>query len=201
MNQIDLGRWPVTIIEHGFSEASTGTPQMFVVFENEHGDQITWYSTMGMRADGSVSEKAMEFFVKDCRTMGFDPRDHGGDVTVLRPGGGVSLIGNQVAIVVEDETYNGKTIRRVKWVNPLNNRQELNPTERRDLFAKIKAAMHTGGHMDKGPRSAPPPRVDVEKREPAPARRDPAPQQRQTYVPPEHRQGIDYGAVPDDIPF
>lgn len=192
---MELGKHKVVIVDHGFSEANTGTTQLYVVFSNAHQEEITWYSTMGKRRDGTFSDKGVEFFVKDCRTMGFDPHDHGWDFAKLGDGR-VSLVGNQVQIVVEDEEYNGKTNRRVKWINSLTSRKELNPAEKASFFKNLRAACFEHGVTAKKSDIAPPPKMDLDKRQPPPAKREPAP----AAAPNPHANGIDYDQL-DDIPF
>ena len=81
-----------------------GTPEVAVEFEltdPEMGGQgITWH--------GYLTEGAFERTVQALRYCGWE----GDDLSALD-----GLDKNEVSLVVENETYNGKTHAKVKWVN------------------------------------------------------------------------------------
>lgn len=104
---IQAGRHEVLIVSHGLSVATTGTHQVYVEFVAENGDTITWY--------GALTDKALEYTIKALEVCGWDPAEHDGRIDSLN--GTQILADNRVDIVVEPETYNGKTRLKVKWIN------------------------------------------------------------------------------------
>lgn len=186
---MDLGKNPgCEVVEHGITQAQTGTAQLFVVFRNEHNDEITYFKAM--------TDKTFEYLVKDLKAMGFDPETVGWDLSCLAKG--ECLRGLRADLEVEDHTYNGKTSRRVKWVNDPNggfDRPQLDPAKGAELFSRLRGLAYTRGMAKQGgsrpasaprARSAPRPTPEASQA----AQRAQAPQQ-------THETGIDY----DDIPF
>lgn len=144
---MDVGKWLCEVVEHGFSKARTGSSQLFVVFKNEHDDEITWYSTMGVKRDGTISEKALEIMFSQLSNMGWDAAENGWDMTPL--GEGECLIGNQAQLVVRDEVYQGVTRRKVKYINDPNRgggeRESVSGSDAYALMERIRQAAHTSG--------------------------------------------------------
>lgn len=105
------GRWPGRVKDYGISETQAGDPQVFIQFavDGPEGEEtMTWF--------GSLKEgKAQEITLKAVLAAGFQ----GKDVTELVDGtdGGAIPLETEVSLVVEDDTYEGKTRQRIKWVN------------------------------------------------------------------------------------
>lgn len=107
MGVIGAGRHGVKVVNHVLGRSGTGTPHVAVLFEDGAGDRITWY--------GYLSDAALERTVASLQILGWDPKEHGGDVKALN-GTGI-LAEAEADIVVEMETYEGETRPKVKWVN------------------------------------------------------------------------------------
>jgi len=94
-----------TITDHGFSESKDGASQVFLTIQNDDNPQhiITKFLSM--------SEKAIEWTVKQLRRAGFT----GYDFTDLADG--QLLVGNQVRYEVEHEEWDGEIRAKVGWIN------------------------------------------------------------------------------------
>lgn len=116
------------VIDHGFNEAGTNTPQIFVRLRSEAGE-ITAFLSM--------TEKAIEYTVKKLRACGYVGFDFG------ELEDGKLLIGNQVKYQVTSETYNGETRSKVGWINDPNSsgmeRSETAAANARRFNAILKA--------------------------------------------------------------
>jgi hypothetical protein len=90
--------------EWGLGETDTGKEQIAVQFEILTPDadirRITWF--------GYFTEKTMERTIQSLRYCGWQ----GDDLSNLS-----DLDLNEVELVIDDETYEGKTRTKVKWVN------------------------------------------------------------------------------------
>lgn len=115
----------------GLSRAQTGNMQVGVMLnvmdaDGVVGEQITWY--------GSLSEKAREFTFRSLRTMGWK----GDDISDL------SMLTNEVSIVVAREEYNGKTYEKVKFINAPGGsgiRNQLDESEAKAFAASLKSTV------------------------------------------------------------
>ena len=97
------GTFRAEIVDHGFSESTTGNPQFSVQFRTEH-DTISGYFSM--------TDKAIEHTIKKIRAMGYE----GDDLADLEDG--TVLKGCFCSIQITHETYNGQVSAKVGWVNP-----------------------------------------------------------------------------------
>lgn len=109
MGVIGAGRHQVTVVDHALGKSGTGTPHVSVLFEDINGDRITWY--------GYLSDRAIEFTLKALGVLGWDPQEHNGNLATLNSTN--VLCGAGAEIVVEEETFEGKTRPKVQWVNEL----------------------------------------------------------------------------------
>jgi hypothetical protein len=127
------GRYTAKVIEAGVGQDKNNEPQPFMKLQTEAGETITWYGSL-------KSEKAQEIAVKAAVTAGFTGRDWD-DFSR-----GVSSFKTvSVSITVEDETYNGKTRTKVKWINPIKTMDYMSAAEVKakvssaSLFAQIRS--------------------------------------------------------------
>lgn len=97
------GDFRAEILDHGFSETQSGTPQFVVKFRTEH-DTINGYFAM--------TDRAIEHTIKKIRAMGYE----GDDLSDLEDG--ALLRGLFCSIQVTHDTYNGQVSAKVGWVNP-----------------------------------------------------------------------------------
>lgn len=107
MSVIGIGRHDVQVISHVLGRSGTGTPHIAVLFEDVNGDRITWY--------GYLTDKALERTIESLQILGWDPAEHGGDLSSLN--GTDLLAGAECEVVVEAESYEGETRMKVRWVN------------------------------------------------------------------------------------
>jgi hypothetical protein len=99
---IDAGNYRAKAKSWDLGTAGSGTPQVGIEFEllDHAGQSITYY--------GFLTDKALPHAVKAMRSCGWQ----GADLADLS-----GMDANEVVLVVEHETYEGKTSAKVKWVN------------------------------------------------------------------------------------
>ena len=104
-NLIPLGKHIVRVIEHELSETSGGLGQVIVTFEDRDGrTRKAWLICEG---------KAGFQFAALCTACGWTSR-----LDLNKPGLiKQALYGRDVEIVVKDDTYNGETKPKVKYIN------------------------------------------------------------------------------------
>lgn len=162
------GRYPARAAEWQLGFAGNGTEQVAVVFrllEEEHqGRTITWF--------GFLTPDAAELTIKaliTCGWTGLDMSDLSG------------LDTNDVELVVEHETYQGKTSAKVRWINRpgsggIRKENQMNEVQRRALAQKMRGLI-----------------VAVRKQEGAPTRASQPPAS-----PPQNRRPPQRNAGPQD---
>jgi hypothetical protein len=127
------GKYLAKVVDAGMSQTQKGAPQAFMKFEiNETGETnyLTWF--------GGTSEKAIEFTAQALVHAGFI----GNDLPDLEKKFSDVFQPRQVRITVEQEDYNGKTMTKIKWVNPVNqgpDKYHGQIPKFAALFAKTKA--------------------------------------------------------------
>lgn len=138
---MENGVYRARAVKGGLGETAGGQEQVAVEFELlDEGFQnqgITWF--------GYFTEKSFEITMKALRACGWQ----GDNINDL-----VGLTSNTVELVIEKETYEGKTRSKVKWVNPeggggLALKAPLDPVRATRFAAsmrgKIAAFDQTGG--------------------------------------------------------
>lgn len=105
---LSKGNYKARAIGGEFGQAKSGTDQVVVVFEvtegPDRGSRISWY--------GFFTEKAQARTIESLQHCGCTfPGDTVTDLT------GLDL--NEVELVVDVETYEGKERSKVQWVNKL----------------------------------------------------------------------------------
>lgn len=114
-----------------FGKAAKGTEQVAVEFEildgPEAGRCLTWF--------GFFTEATTERTIESLRYAGWQ----GDDITTLD-----GLGSRRVSLVVEHESYNGKVIAKVQWVNRFGGmgvvklKQPMDEKQKRQFAAKMK---------------------------------------------------------------
>lgn len=99
---IEAGTYRARALTAALGETKAGNEQVGVQLEllDHEGQSITWY--------GYFTEKTTEGTFKALRTLGWQ----GTDLSDL-----TGVDANEVQIVVERETYEGKERARVRWIN------------------------------------------------------------------------------------
>lgn len=129
--RIPEGTYRARVKSADFGFTSKGTEQVQVVFDvldpDYDGETVMWW--------GYFSEKTAERTMQSLRYCGWK----GDDVTDLK---GIS--DNEVEVVVEHNTYEGKTNARVAWVNRIGAGVAVKapmPEDKRKAFAKRMKAL------------------------------------------------------------
>lgn len=127
---------------------STGHEQVGVMFEvvdgERSGQRFAWY--------GHFTEKATDRTLDSLRHCGWV----GNDITDLQ-----GLDANEVQIVLEEDTYEGKTRMKVAWVNRAGAaimKTQLDPNAARAFAARLKG-IATAHRQQYGAQPAPTPRA------------------------------------------
>lgn len=122
---------------------NTQTGYVGVVFEDDAGDTITAYLY--------TSDKAIGRTVETLELLGWDLQANNGDLSTLHET--PLLHGRQSEIVVENETYEGKTRAKVKWINGPDGggRAEGMPANEAQAFAAALRAKVYGSKAGKPP--------------------------------------------------
>lgn len=131
---IPAGTYSAIAVKAELGETSTGKEQVGVEFEittaGEHtGNRITWY--------GFFTEKTEKRTLESLRICGWV----GNDITNLST---VGIAAPVVEIVVEHDTYNGKTSAKVAWVNRgggLSMKNQLSPEKKRAFAARLRGPL------------------------------------------------------------
>lgn len=131
MAAITPGRYRARAVDHKFGKTSKGTDQVLVTFEvtqDEHkGHRFYWY--------GFFSEKTIDRTLESLEHCGWDGKGFK-DMSSLRK--------NEVELTVENETNEGETYLRVRWVNRLGGggvKEELDAAGISALEERCQAAI------------------------------------------------------------
>ena len=129
MPHIAPGSYRATALEAVLSMSSTGKEMINVEFRlADSTDQITWR--------GFFTDKTKDRTIESLRYCGWTGDDIG-NVTFPQ--------GNEVILVIEEETYEGKTHSRVQWVNRASKgpvvKNEMSLNDRKAFAAKMKGAI------------------------------------------------------------
>jgi hypothetical protein len=102
---MENGTYRARPVAAALGKAGTGNEQVAIEFEflDGQGGGITYF--------GSFTEKAVPHTLKALRTAGW----RGDDLADLSSVGGETA--PEVFLVIENETYEGRTTAKVKWVN------------------------------------------------------------------------------------
>jgi hypothetical protein len=131
MGRIKVGKHTAQPRSWDFGETDKGTEQVAIEFEivegEDAGEFITWY--------GFFTDDTEDRTLESLRNCGWQ----GDDVTDLQGVGS-----RKVQLVIEDESYQGKTHSRVRWVNRVGGngvrlKKTMAPDTKRMLAARLRA--------------------------------------------------------------
>jgi hypothetical protein len=125
---IEPGKYMATLESHSITENKKGDPQVAAVFSfrNAAGPQkITWF--------GGFSEAGRQYTIKNLITLGLKGNNPAGNLE----------IGKQVEIVIDNETFEGKTRAKVKFINGPGAARNVIPQD----LAKAKLSALEGAVM------------------------------------------------------
>lgn len=138
MGIMSTGRHDARVIRTGLIDDSEGkTPAVSVQFENATGDTITAYLFL--------SEKAWEYTQEKLATLGWEAAKQGGRFEQFNDDPS-PIVGHDAEIVIEPETFEGKTRNKVKYINPIGGRLErMEPAAAMSFAARLRARLGVGG--------------------------------------------------------
>ncbi len=122
---IGPGTHTAKIVSHTITETKAGDPQASIEFA-VGDDRIHWFGTFKEGKGRDITIKAL----LACGLKGDNPA-------------GPLEIGREMSIVVDDETWEGTTRTKVKWINHLGAVKNMNPKD----LAKAKLANLEGAVM------------------------------------------------------
>lgn len=132
--ELTPGTYKAQAVDFDFGFTRTGNEQVAVLFRVLDGDckdeTITWY--------GSLSDSALKYTMKSLQTMGWKCDD----VSTMT----VKDISNHVQLVLEEDTYNGITSLKVKWINPFGValKERMSTAQKKALSERIKFLLGGG---------------------------------------------------------
>lgn len=121
------GTYIARAVSAELGETKAGNPQIAVEFDTGTDGRITWF--------GYFTEKAQERTLQALRYCGWC----GIDLTDLS-----GIDRNDVELVVEHESYEGKTRAKVQWVNKLGGiglKSKMSPDKAAAFAARMKGAI------------------------------------------------------------
>ena len=121
------GTYAARAVSAGLGETRAGKPQIAVEFDTGVDGRITWF--------GYFTDKSQERTLQSLRYCGWD----GSDLTDMS-----GIDSNDVELVIEHETYEGKTRARVQWVNKIGGiglKSKMAPDKAAAFAAQTKGAI------------------------------------------------------------
>ena len=135
---VRAGTYDARVVDYGVGSNKKGDPQIEVKFAfNADGQErtLTWF--------GGVTDKSLPHTMKALHIMGFDGSRMLDELADGVNSGILDTIG-QVSIVVEHDTYEGKTFARVKWINQIGGAGFRNLMDRGQAKTKLGAVNWKG---------------------------------------------------------
>jgi hypothetical protein len=115
---LEVGKHLVRVTNVQFTAGGEGrTDQLAIRFEDETGEGISWYSTLGWKKDGSYSQSGAKYALDQLANLGWNAEAQNFDFETLGAPDVSPIMGREAEIVVVDEPYNGKSQIKVKWIN------------------------------------------------------------------------------------
>ncbi len=128
MARLEAGTYEVEVTDAYTTQSSKGTLGIFFALRSDSGhttDKTVW-----------VTPGSYDRAIQDLETLGFG-QDQIDSVESLDKIKEVTK-GNRVSVVIEDETYNGNTSPKVKYVNAVGAKKATGVQTKAALFALLK---------------------------------------------------------------
>lgn len=150
MARIPVGTHEARVIATAIGRTGTGKEQIAVTFEDEAGNQSTWY--------GYFTEASLERTMKTLtEALGWDAAADDHRIDALHNSD--TLVGHRAQLVVEDEEYQNKVTAKIKWVNSLGGgaplKEQMNDMEAKDFASNLRKRLLAKGGAKPSTRSAP----------------------------------------------
>lgn len=124
------------------------TPQIEIVFAHEKEAEY------GITAYRYLTQKTLEYIVKDLKVLGWDAVEHAYKFEELDGDLQSPLVGAKATICVQDEEYNGKFRPRVLFINPYGQtgggsgggeaREQMTPQAAKSWGDRVRQALGVG---------------------------------------------------------
>lgn len=112
------GKYLVRVKNCGFQPPKDGRPpQLTLYFEDDRGEGISWWSSMGYLKDGGFSMPAFEFGCNQLAGLGWDAAARNFAFEELADPATSPIFDREAEIVVVDEPFNGESKIKVKYIN------------------------------------------------------------------------------------
>lgn len=143
MPMLGPGTYDVVVRNASFN-GKGDVPQLSIYFEDEMGESITWYHSLGYKKDGTFSEASFKFAADALRNLGWDAEARQYRFEELGAEDS-PLIGRHAEIVVQDEVYEGKTRTKVKWINdptrPRGGAERMEPDAAKSFADRLRTSL------------------------------------------------------------
>jgi len=115
------GKYLVTVRNCGFQPGKDGKPPQFsVYFEDDCGEGMAWYSSLGFVEGKDFSMPAFDYACNQLKGLGWIAEDHNFAFEELADPATSPIFGKQAEIVVKPDTYDGVTRNKIKFINDPN---------------------------------------------------------------------------------
>lgn len=199
---LEPGKWLVRVKNVAFKgNDGGGSPQLAIYFEDDVGESITWYSSLGVTKDGSFSQAGCDYAMKQLRAMGWDAEKNEYGFERLAPEDVTQspIFDVECEIVVVAETFEGKSRIKVKFINDPNDPrrggglgERMEASAAQTFSERVRAGLRQSGKSVPTPSRTP---------QPAPRSR-PTEEFSEETLARARAAGVNSNeSAPDDIPF
>lgn len=128
---IGIGTHEVAVKNTGLSKSQSGNVQIVVEFYDQADETLSAFL--------ATTEAAWPYTEDKLRVLGWDPAQNGFRFEDLNSEPS-PIAGNQVQIVVDAETFDGKTRNKVKFINPPGGKaiERMAPAEAQSFAAQLR---------------------------------------------------------------
>lgn len=143
------GTYLARVVGCWLTEPKSGRdPQLAIQFENEFQERLTWYGNLGWTKTG-FNRQSFDIDMKTLAALGWDAPAHGYELELLTDASVSPIFDKEAEIVVVEETYEGKTNPKIKYVNdpnkPRPGTERMAPETARVFGTKLREQLARSG--------------------------------------------------------
>lgn len=115
------GKYLVTVKNCGFQPSKDNKPPQFsIYFEDDAGEGMAWYSSLGFVSGGEFSMPAFDYACNQLKGLGWNAEERNYAFEELADPETSPIFGREAEIVVKADTYEGVTRSKIKFINDPN---------------------------------------------------------------------------------